>query len=354
MALWGEGDPRWIVEERSDAKNVNNWHWAEKDASQWSKDKLRRLLVGKVFDGPEGTCRVSEASYITGEASANNRKAKLIFFYEWEIVLRWTGVAAGGSPEVSGELVLPNLSEENEVEEVEVRVTTDKQDKHSQQLKELMLREAPPPIRGCLREYVRCLKEEYSAGLILQRSPEPPSSSSSSSKLPLAAADQLVGPTSAVSLQPKTSKPASRKSTDLGCPIHTTKLTLIEEFLASVEDIYNCFTTTELVQQFTRSEAKVDARKGGTFSMLNSEITGEFVEVDSNKIVQKWRRKGWPEGHHSTVTISLTQESHGTKLRLLQTDVPEDDAERTREGWKRYIFNNIKTTFGYGTLSLAF
>lgn len=27
MAKWGEGDPRWIVEERADAVNVNNWHW---------------------------------------------------------------------------------------------------------------------------------------------------------------------------------------------------------------------------------------------------------------------------------------------------------------------------------------
>lgn len=27
MARWGEGDPRWIVEERPDATNVNNWHW---------------------------------------------------------------------------------------------------------------------------------------------------------------------------------------------------------------------------------------------------------------------------------------------------------------------------------------
>ena len=28
MAKWGEGDPRWIVEERADATNVNNWHWS--------------------------------------------------------------------------------------------------------------------------------------------------------------------------------------------------------------------------------------------------------------------------------------------------------------------------------------
>ena len=29
MAKWGEGDPRWIVEERSDGTNVNNWHWLD-------------------------------------------------------------------------------------------------------------------------------------------------------------------------------------------------------------------------------------------------------------------------------------------------------------------------------------
>ena len=27
MAKWGEGDPRWIVEDRTDGTNVNNWHW---------------------------------------------------------------------------------------------------------------------------------------------------------------------------------------------------------------------------------------------------------------------------------------------------------------------------------------
>ena len=41
MAKWGEGDPRWIVEERPDATNVNNWHWSEKNADSWSKLKFK-------------------------------------------------------------------------------------------------------------------------------------------------------------------------------------------------------------------------------------------------------------------------------------------------------------------------
>ena len=55
-----------------------------------------------------------------------------------------------------------------------------------------------------------------------------------------------------------------------------------------------------------------------------------------------------PPGHHSTVTIVLKQESDCTKLVLSQTEVPDSDAERTREGWKRYIFESIKSTFGFG------
>ena len=45
MAKWGEGDPRWIVEERPDATNVNNWHWSEKNADAWSKAKFKVSLI---------------------------------------------------------------------------------------------------------------------------------------------------------------------------------------------------------------------------------------------------------------------------------------------------------------------
>ena len=27
MAKWGEGDSRWIVDERRDGTNINGWHW---------------------------------------------------------------------------------------------------------------------------------------------------------------------------------------------------------------------------------------------------------------------------------------------------------------------------------------
>ena len=139
MALWGEGDPRWESWRReSDAKNVNNWHWWAAPLPDHTHTHTAVVIQGREgrqpvvqgqteavcwsersFDGPEGamltalllmpcclfqkgTCRVSEASYITGEASAKwvlqcwcllvsvcvpllvIARQKLIFFYEWE------------------------------------------------------------------------------------------------------------------------------------------------------------------------------------------------------------------------------------------------------------------------------
>lgn len=48
MAKWGEGDPRWIVEERPDATNVNNWHWY-KESSVYiiRKVLLNFFLIGR-------------------------------------------------------------------------------------------------------------------------------------------------------------------------------------------------------------------------------------------------------------------------------------------------------------------
>jgi activator of HSP90 ATPase len=65
-------------------------------------------------------CKITEVHKCEGEAVANNRKGKLIFFYEWDIVLNWTGRLKGGEQEAEGTVNIPNLSEENDITEVDV------------------------------------------------------------------------------------------------------------------------------------------------------------------------------------------------------------------------------------------
>lgn len=120
MAKWGEGDPRWIVEERPDATNVNNWHWTERNASPWSQDKIKELFKDTKFQTDLANFNIVEVDKLEGEASANNRKGKLIFFYEWNIELKWKGSLRNCKDEYTGKIKIPNLSEENDVSEVDV------------------------------------------------------------------------------------------------------------------------------------------------------------------------------------------------------------------------------------------
>lgn len=124
MAKWGEGDPRWIVEERPDATNVNNWHWTEKNASSWSLDRIKELFKNIPIQTDEGDLTIVEAEKVDGEASASNRKGKLIFFYEWDIILKWSGNLKGSDNNFIGKVKVPNLSEENDVSELDVSIAT--------------------------------------------------------------------------------------------------------------------------------------------------------------------------------------------------------------------------------------
>ena len=50
-------------------------------------------------DPKVGKVAVDKVDKIEGEARVNNRKAKLIFFYEWEIKFTWKGCVNGKDKE---------------------------------------------------------------------------------------------------------------------------------------------------------------------------------------------------------------------------------------------------------------
>lgn len=123
MAKWGEGDPRWIVEERPDATNVNNWHWTERNASPWSQERIKELFKNVSIKCDDADIKIQEVEKCEGEASANNRKGKLIFFYEWNLILKWKGKLKDGTEEHVGQITIPNLSEENDASELDVSIS---------------------------------------------------------------------------------------------------------------------------------------------------------------------------------------------------------------------------------------
>ncbi|GAB0098127.1 activator of 90 kDa heat shock protein ATPase homolog 1 [Sergentomyia squamirostris] len=343
MAKWGEGDPRWIVEERPDATNVNNWHWTEKNATPWSKDKLKSLLIDYVIDTGSAKVTITEIEKLEGESSANNRKGKLIFFYEWNIVAKWKGWLPGQESPSLGKITIPNLSEENSLEDIDVIVTVEETDEQSEQLKQFMYNVGRGKVKELMGQYVHELKDEFSKGMILPKKDgvNPPK--------PDCVSNFKSGFNKKITMDPLVNSVSGKKDS-VGHKIDVVTITSTETFQCQANALYEALTRVEMVTAFTRAPVKLEPVKGGDFAFFGGNVSGKFEElIPCKRIQQLWRLKQWPEGHFSTVMMEIDEKDDHTVLTLTQTGVPAAEEDATRNNWKRYYWDSIKQTFGFGS-----
>ncbi|XP_054330769.1 LOW QUALITY PROTEIN: activator of 90 kDa heat shock protein ATPase homolog 2-like [Pongo pygmaeus] len=319
----GPGDPRWIVEEREEGTNVNNWHWTERDATSWSKGKFRELLVGIVVENDVGRGEISELKQVEGEASCSSRKGKLIFFYEWNIKLDWKGIVKESGVKHKGLIEIPSLSEENEVSDTEVNVSKKKGD--GDILKDLTKTAGTAKVREALGDYLKALKTEFTTGMIL------PTKAMATQEL------TVKRKLSENTLQVQASSPVA-----LGVRIPTVALHMMELFDTTVEQLYSIFTVKDLVQKFSKSTAVLEAEKGGKFQMFDGNITGEYLQLLTSKIIMKWRCRNWPEEHYATVALNFVPTLGQTELQLDCKGVPICKEENMKFCWQKQHFEEIK------------
>lgn len=261
MAKWGEGDPRWIVEERPDAVNVNNWHWTEKNATPWSKERIRALFTDFAMDEAPIQCRVASITTVDGEATANNRKGKLIFFYEWNVVMKWTGTLEEGAKSYGGDITIPNLSEENDLDEVQINIGLDESNDESETLRKFMYNIGRDRVRKQLGIYLKELREEFSKGLILPKKDEVVAGTKPVK--PDSVSNITSGFNKKISMQPIVTSPEVASAKPLGYQLSVKTITNEETFQCQAKDLYEVLTDQMRVSAFTSGASKVEAFKGG-------------------------------------------------------------------------------------------
>uniref|UniRef100_T1IX34 Activator of Hsp90 ATPase AHSA1-like N-terminal domain-containing protein n=1 Tax=Strigamia maritima TaxID=126957 RepID=T1IX34_STRMM len=324
MAKWGEGDPRWIVEERPDATNVNNWHWTEKDASQWSKDKFKDLFGNMEIEGDIGKCHISDISKMEGD------------------YVSIAGKVNGINEEFEGKIEIPNLSDENNVDEIDVAVSVKDGNDKALALKELLRITGARLIRNKLGLYINALREEFSTGMILPRKDQR-----------VEPRDRTNTPQSVNASSDNTPTSGIKKLEISGVKVNTTTVSFTQIFKCTAQDVYRALTIPEMVQAFTNGPVKLNAKEGETFELFGGNVTGKFIKLIPNKYIeQTWRFKQWPEGHYSKVVLDISEKEDTTEIRLTQTGVPSSDVDRTREGWNNRYWESMKRIFGFGALLL--
>ena len=164
MAKLGEGDGRWIVKERDDGKNCNNWHWSETNLTQWSKEQLTEGLVGIVAmeeGSAKGWCKITALDKMSGDVTVQSRKQKKFPLYELEIKLKWEGQLWDDSgkvvTEAKGHIKIPDLSEET-YDDLEMTVICDDETAAMKPLKEAMRTTGCKGVREACMRFVKQLK----------------------------------------------------------------------------------------------------------------------------------------------------------------------------------------------------
>lgn len=350
MAKYGEGDKRWIVEDRPDGANVHNWHWAETDCLEWSRSLLTKLLSNiTVLEGESNLfIKTKTIEKLDGEAYVNVRKGKIIPGYEISLTLSWEGEATDSDGKsilkVDGTVEVPYISDENADEDPELRVTVKDEGPIGKELKNAFMTKGKPLVLEKIRVYVQTMAEGGPAKDELEVKKPASNTNKAGNKSVSAGAD-------------KNATPATKKEASKDVKKGFKTITMAEKFSCRARDMYEILMDENRWKGFTQSNAKISKDVGGEFSIFDGSVTGTNVQLEEGKlIVQRWRFGSWSDGVYSTVRITLEEPEPGvTVVKLSQTNVPEEDrygnatvVENTERGWRDLIFHKIRAVFGFG------
>lgn len=287
MAKYGEGDKRWIVEDRPDGANVHNWHWAERDCLEYSRSLLSSLLQDLTILDGEGGLRITTKTLekLEGEAYVNIRKGKIIPGYELSLSLSFEAEVVD-SVKLTGSVHIPYLADENADEDPEIRVSIRDDDGGpvGRRVKDAFIAKGNPLILEKVRAYVDAMAKGGPAKDELEV------------KKPKSASSTV---TSAASTATAPKVEEKKKKGKEG--FKTIKVT--EKFSCRARDVYEILMDENRWKGFTQSNARISREVGGEFSVFDGAVTGTNEELQEGKlIVQKWRFGSWADGIHSTVS----------------------------------------------------
>lgn len=320
--------------------NPNNWHWVNKDVSEWARSWFNENLTKLAVEDGDVKAKISKVQTMDGDVDVSQRKGKVITIFDVKLVLEYTG-SAPDVEDVSGNITVPEIAHDTEADEYVFDVDIFSESKEKQPVKDLVRSKLVPLLREQFQQLAPALIAEHGKD-IQHAAGSNPSSGFSTPK---------VHPQNTPASKPAQTSTQSKT----GGVVNTTTVTDNEEFRCPAEELFKTFVDPDRLTAFTRSPPKVfeGAKAGGKFELFGGNVSGEYKELDApKKLVQSWRLSQWPEGHYSTLNIEFDQNDvdHVTVMRVKWDGVPIGQEEVTKRNWLEYYVKSIKTTFGFGSI----
>ena len=116
------------------------------------------------------------------------------------------------------------------------------------------------------------------------------------------------------------------------------------EMDATPEEVFEALVDSEIIQVWSRDEAKMSREVGGNFVLWGGQMFGTNLEIIKNKkLVQEWCYDQWEKP--SRVTFTIKSKGKKTIVELLHEDVPEKSVKSITDGWDSYYLGSMKDMF---------
>lgn len=112
-------------------------------------------------------------------------------------------------------------------------------------------------------------------------------------------------------------------------------------------EVYQALVDAKKHTEFTGSKATCNPKVGGKFTAWDGYIFGKNLTLQPGKrIVQEWKTTEWPAGYPPSIVEFTFKEAKGrTRLRMVHSKVPAEQANSYRQGWIDSYWNPLKRYF---------
>ncbi|KAI9282567.1 activator of Hsp90 ATPase [Sporodiniella umbellata] len=321
----------------SNWKNVNNWHWVNKNCIKWVQKHFDEKLVGLEAEKEGMKATVTKVVDCTGDADLNQRKGKMTTIYDITLKLDWEGTLADGT-NVQGTISIPEIAHDTEEDEYVFEIIVKEENSAKLEIK--------PVIRKALTPLLIKVFSGLSVAMIQGNSDDV---YIESDKLGTAAPPRAVHKEKSSATQFGSSTASKPEPTAAKANLNTVTIHDTVNFQTSAQELYETIMDTQRAMVWTRGPVRLSKEAGSHYELFGGNVSGEILElVPGQKIVQSWRLRSWPAGHFSKVTMTFVEGSESVDLKVEQTGVPVGEEELTRNNWSGYYWRAIKASFGYG------
>ena len=274
-------------------KNVNNWHWEERDCVDWVKKYIEEnfkplaLAADKV-----------KITNLTGDAVVSQRKNKLIAVYDIQAAFKFTEITT----EYEAKVELCSESSDNDFE-LSLRPNDPK-------LRSAILSYCSEFNKKMLNDILDFHKAYFSESVLLNR--QQPSVESSH-----VAVNIGVDSRNLVNI-----------SDDFALPI-------------SAEQALKLLLDDDLVLKWSQGSF---TKSGDVKAIYDNLILYRILSHDNQNIKMEWKVKNWDS--FGSLKISISNDESGCKLSTQLEGVPPNFADDHAPFFERYYWGPIKRLFG--------